>query len=159
MPHGQKNKNIKQKKFCNKLNKDIYSRISVKILFKKGKSVLLKSKVLPPLPLPLQRSGDAGTSEYYSQEHRVPLLPASRWRAFFQEKQDFSFSYFASSGLLLRLNARQVWSGSGAPSFIPRHTCASEAVSERPAGNARNPNLLLGLVRCWFQVKLDWLLP
>lgn len=131
----------------------------MKIQLKKGKSVLLKSKVLPPLPLPLRRRGDAGTSECYSQEHGVPLLPALRWRAFFQEKQDFSFSYFASSGLLLRLNARQVWLGSGAPSFIPRHTCASEAVLERPAGNARNPNLLLGLMRWWFQVKLDWLLP
>ena len=124
MPHGQKNKNIKRKQYCNKLNKNIYSRTSVKIRLKKGKSVSLKSKVLPPLHLPLQRSGDAGTSEYYSQEHRVPLLPASRWRAFFQEKQDFSFSYFASSSLLLRLNGRQVWLGSGGSFLYTKaHLC------------------------------------
>ena len=82
MPHGQKNKNIKQKQYCNKLNKNIYSRTSVKIRLKKGKSVSLKSKVLPPLHLPLQRSGDAGTSECYSQEHRVTSPPSFKMEGF-----------------------------------------------------------------------------
>ena len=90
MPHGQKNESIKQKRYCNKLNKDICSRISVKIRLKKGKSVLLKSKVLPPLPLPLQRSGDMVLQSAMVKNIGFPLLPVSRWRAFFQKKQDFS---------------------------------------------------------------------
>lgn len=83
MPHGQK-KNRKQKRFCNKLNKDIYSRISVKIQLKKGKSVLLKSKVLPPLP-PIGEE-EMLVLQSATVKNTVPLLPASRWRAFFQEK-------------------------------------------------------------------------
>lgn len=54
----------------------------------------------------------------------LPLLPASRWKAFIQEKQGFSFSYFASSGLLLRLNGRQVWLGSGGSFLYTKaHLC------------------------------------
>ena len=54
----------------------------MKIQLKKGKSVSLKSKVLPLLRLPLHRSGDAGTSECYGQEHRVTSPPSFKMEGF-----------------------------------------------------------------------------
>lgn len=155
MPHGQKNKNVKQKRYCNKLNKDIYSRISVKIRLKKGKSVLLKSKVLPPLPLPLQRSGDTGPSGCYGQEHRVSSPPSSQVEGFLPEEAGLQHLGLG----LLRLNARQVWLGSGGSILYTKAHVHQRLSQVRLAGNARNPNLLLGFMRWWFQVKLDWLLP
>ena len=124
MPHGQKNKNIKQKQYCNKLNKNIYSRTSVKIRLKKARVCHLNLKYCLPCTSHFREVEMLVLQSATVKNTGLPLLPASRRRAFFQEKQDFSFSYFASSSLLLRLNGRQVWLGSGGSFLYTKaHLC------------------------------------
>lgn len=116
--------------------------------------MLLKSKLRPPSPLPPQRSGDS-----------TPECKKSRTQGFVSSQLPgggLSSRRSRTSAFLILPPAACCWGcilgkcgwEVGAPFFLPRHTCAPEALSwVWPAENIGDPELFPGLMRWWFQAK------